>query len=115
MSRFSKALTNTCTITRQVAATGEDDDLVLAAPATIATDAPCLFCALKASADMLAVGPVEKDVQQLFLLPDADLKTRDTVTDAAGVEWIVDGVPQVFQARGIPHHIEALVSKKAVQ
>ncbi len=113
--RFAMLLTDTATIKRQSAETGADDDLVLGAQATVATGVPCLFQALRASADMLAAGPVERDVQQLFLAHDADILRHDVVEDAAGVEWIVDGVPQVFQARGEPHHTEALVSRKAVQ
>lgn len=113
--RFAKLLTNTMTISRQSAGTGTDDDLVLGALTVVATGVPCLFEALRASADMLAVGPVERDVQQVYCLPTVDLQRRDVLTDEAGVEWVVDGVPQVFQARGVAHHTEALVSRKVVQ
>ena len=113
--RFRKLLTQTCTISRQTPGTGTDEDLVLGTLTVVATGVPCALQALSVSADLLAVGPVERDVRQLFVLPTVDLQRRDLVTDADGVEWVVDGVPQTFQARGIDHHIEALVSRKAVQ
>ena len=114
--RFSRMLTNTVTITRQVDATGTDDDMILSSPATVAEDVPCFFAGLKVSADMLAVGPVERDVQQCFFAADTDVQRHDKLTDADGTVWVVDGVPQTFpHRRGVAGHIEVTVSRKAVQ
>lgn len=114
--RFRRILSQTCTIQRQSASAGSDLDLVLGALTTVATGVRCLITALKASADLQAVGPLEQDVRQLFLLPDQDVARHDVVTAADGVQWVVTGVPQVFAAReGTAHHIEVLVARKAVQ
>ena len=108
-------LRQSCTIARAAVSAGDDLDLLLGATAQVASLVPCLFAPIKVSSDMQAVGPLEKDIQQLFLLPDQDLRRHDVVTDADGVEWIVDGVPQVFKLRGVGHHLEVLVVKKGVQ
>jgi len=113
--RFRRILTQTCSIARQSPSAGSDLDLVLGTLTTVALNVPCIIMALKASADMQLVGPLEQDVRQLFLLPDQDIARHDVVTDAAGVQWVVTGVPQVFDARGVAHHIEVRVEKKAVQ
>ncbi len=114
--RWRRILAQTCTIQRQSPAAGSDLDLVLGALTTVASGVRCLMVSLKASADLQVVGPLEKDVRQLFLLPDQDLERHDLVTDADGVEWVVSGVPQVFSSRnGVAHHIEVLVERKGVQ
>lgn len=113
--RFLKLLTQTCDQARQVAETGDDMDLVLGDAAVIETDIPCLIQAVSASADMRAAGPIERDLRQLFTAPDLDVQRRDLFKDEDGTIWVVNDVPQVFNARGVPHHLEVTVERKAVQ
>ena len=114
-TRLLAMLTQTCSIQRAPVETGDDLDLILGALATVDASAPCLFCALRTSDDMTAAGRKEQDIQRLLLLPDQDLQRKDTVTDGDGVEWIVEDAPQLFRQRGIAHHLEATVVRKAVQ
>ena len=113
--RFLAILTQRCSIARQDAETGTDMDLVLGDAAVVATDVPCFIQAVSASADMRAAGPLERDLRQLFVAPDVEVKRRDMLLDEDGVIWVVNDVPQVFNARGVPHHLEVTVERKAVQ
>ena len=110
--RLRRTLTQTCDIARQVADVGTDEDLILGAAAVVATDQPCLVQALRVSADMLAAGPMQRDIRQLFMLADADLQQHDLLKDEDGTLWVVTDVPQVF---GVAHHVEVTVERKAVQ
>jgi len=84
----------------------------------------CLLAPLQVGDDMFVIGPLERNMQRLFL-PLAtdgrvtDIEKGDQVKIAndqdTEVIWVAQDPPTTESFRGSDNHIEVLVERKAVQ
>ena len=114
-ARFGEALLHTYSLSRY----GITDDLSLDLQLTTLSligSGSCLMVPLRVGDDMLAVGPMERDQRRLFLPAGSNVQQHDQVTwvDAGGSVWFVNAPPVTHYIRGLAHHVEALVERKAV-
>lgn len=116
--RFTATLAHECRIQRQAATMDADLDLQLGTVALVSGEGAraCLFVPLRVGDEMLAVGPLERDVRRLYLPLGTDVQEHDQVTNLGDDSlWVVTGPPMTQDLRGEAHHLEALVERVAVQ
>ncbi len=117
-ARFTATLVHECKIERQAATVDADLDLQLGTVALVSGEArrACLFVPLRVGDEVLAVGPLERDVRRLYLPVGTDVQNHDQVTNLGDNSlWVVTGPPATQDLRGAGHHIEALVERVAIQ
>ena len=124
--RIESIMTQTCRIERSAVTQGTDLDMEFGTWALVGIQraVKCLLAPLTVGDDMFTVGPLERNVQRLFLPLATDGKTTDiekqdqiTITNDQGtaIIWVAQDPPTIESFRGNDNHIEVLVERKAVQ
>jgi len=124
--RIENIMTQTCRIERSAVSYDADLQMEFATWGLVGIQRAvnCLLVPLRVSDDMFAVGPLERNVQRLFLPLATDGRATDiekgdqiTITNDQGIDviWVVQDPPTTESFRGSDNHIEVLVERKAIQ
>lgn len=113
--RFARVLTSWCRIARLAIRTARSNqDLVLDDAVLTYQGVRCCLLPLSTSDDMLAAGPLERQYYRLLLPAGTAVRPRDVV-EIDGELWSVTEPEQTIPYWGVPHHVEVLVQRRAVQ
>jgi len=124
--RTESIMTQTCRIERSAVSWDANlkQDVGTWGLVGIQRSVPCLLAPMQVGDDMYVIGPVERNLQRLFLPLAVDGRTTDieqedqiTIADdqGDGVIWVAEDPPTTESFRGAGNHVEVLVRRKAIQ
>lgn len=113
MDRFLAALVNRCTVYRITVTKGSDLSMELEAREIVYELLPCLLDPIQISEDMVALGPLPSHRFRLLVEKDKVLKDGDEVKYEDDTEWTIVEPPGIKAIRGVDHHVEAILLRKA--
>ncbi len=115
--RFQEILTQSCRIERSAVTQGSDLDMEHGTFGLVGRQrqVKCVLAPLRVGDEMIAAaGPIERDMQRVFLPVGTDVEAQDQLTIDDVIFTAIDP-PDAQTFRGDAHHIELLVERKAVQ
>ena len=115
VTQFETQLTQTCSLYRMTISLGTDSDIELGAWTLSSHNEKCLRGPLRVTDDMLAVGPLDQQTSRLFLPRTADIGKDDRIYISGDLWWTPRDPPIMQYFRGESHHLEMIITRKAIQ